>query len=308
MPSRARAAAQTSLPSCVASSRFAQYRELTKPGITLFVACSAVTGYVVSASTTASVLHACLVLLTTMLMSGGAAALNHVAEVERDRLMLRTARRPLVAGHIAVSEATAFAWILSGAGLLLALATLPLATSLFLALSHISYVNIYTPLKLRSPLCTLAGALPGSLPVLAGAAAAPEGINLAALLLTALLFAWQMPHFMAIGWLAREDYGRAGYAMLFLTEPSGRQSAGVALMYAALTAVSALLLVGAADTSWLFAAVAATGGVAYTAAAFNFMRQRNRSRARKLFFGSLLVLPLMLATLVFELLVLKGAG
>ena len=296
-------AASTSLRSFAASDRLPQYRELTKPGITLFVACTAVTGYVVTAGARMSVWHALLVLLTTVLMSGGAAALNHVAEVDRDRKMLRTQRRPLVAGQITPQEATVFAWILTGAGLLLSLATLPLLTAVFLALSHISYVNIYTPLKLRSPLCTLAGAFPGSLPVLAGAAAGADGITVAALLLTGVLFAWQMPHFMAIGWLAREDYGRAGYSMLFLTEATGRQSGAVAVMYAAAMGASALVL-GLATHSWLFTTIAAVSGVAFTALAYAFLQRRDRTRARRLFFGSLLVLPVLLATLVLQLLVL----
>jgi protoheme IX farnesyltransferase len=302
--SRAQAAARTSLHCSAVSSRLPLYRELTKPGITLFVSCSAATGYAVSAGASFSPLRAFLVWAATMLMSGGAAALNQVIELERDRMMLRTARRPLVSGQVSVHDATLFAWVLTGAGLLLSLTTLPLLTALFLALSHISYVNIYTPLKPRTPLCTLAGAFPGSLPVLAGAAAGAGGLNLAAWLLTGLLFAWQLPHFMAIGWLVREDYGRGGYAMLFLTDPSGRESAAVAVMYAAATGACALLLALAAPAGWLFVTIAALTGVVYSALAGAFFLRRDRTSARRLFFSSLLVLPALLATLVFEVRVL----
>lgn len=296
-------AARTSPLSSAASNRLPLFIELTKPGITLFVACSAAAGYVVTAGAGFSVLHVCIVMLSTALMSGGAAALNQVIEVDRDRLMLRTARRPLVSGKISIAQATWFAWTLSAAGLLLSLATLPLLAPVFLVLSHISYVNIYTPMKLRTPLCTLAGAFPGSLPVLAGAAAGGP-LNLTALVLTGLLFAWQLPHFMAIGWLMREDYGRAGYAMMFLTEASGRDSAIVAVLYAALTGAFALLLTPAGPAGWLFTAIAAAAGLAYLALAVAFLQRRDRTRARRLFSASLIVLPLLLATLVFELRVL----
>lgn len=297
-------AARTSLLSSAASKQLSQYLELTKPGITLFVACSAVAGYMVTALDGFHALGALLVLVATLAMSGGAATLNQVAECDRDKMMRRTARRPLASGLVRVEHARLWAWTLSAFGLTLALLTLPPLTALFLVLSHISYVNIYTPLKLRTPLCTLAGAFPGALPVLAGAAAGGHGITIAAAALTGLLFAWQLPHFMAIGWLAREDYARANYAMLFVVEPSGQKSGGVALMYAAATGACALLLAAAAPVGMLFTSMAVAGGLAYTVLAWRFMQQRDVARARRLFFFSLLVLPLLLCALAFELLVL----
>ena len=305
MRSQAQVAAKTSLLSYAASKRAPLYLELTKPGISVFVALSAVTGYIVAAGTHAQWLPAGLVLVCTMLMSSGAAALNHVVEADRDRRMLRTANRPVAAGHIEAQEASFFAWTLTICGLALALMTLPPMVATFLVLSHISYVNIYTPLKTRTPLCTLAGALPGSLPVLAGAAGAPDGITLAAVLLTALLFTWQMPHFMAIGWLARDDYARADYAMLFLKEPSGGQSAAVAVQYAAAMGGCAVLLAVATSATWLFTFVAVVASAAFTRLAIAFWRDRTRGTARKLFFASLLVLPALLVTLMLEVLVLR---
>jgi heme o synthase len=297
-------AAKTSLLSYAVSKRAPLYLELTKPGISVFVALSAVTGYVVAAGAGARWLPAGLVLVCTMLMSGGAGALNHVVEAKRDRSMRRTANRPVAAGYIDAQEATFFAWMLTICGLALALMTLPPMVATLLVLSHISYVNIYTPLKTRTPLCTLAGALPGSLPVLAGAAGAADGVSLAAVLLTALLFTWQMPHFMAIGWLARDDYARAKYAMLFLTEPSGGQSAAVAVQYAAAMGGCAVLLAVATSTTWLFMFVALATSALLTGLAIVFQRDRARESARRLFFASLLVLPVLLATLMLEVLVL----
>ena len=303
--SRVQAGQRTSSRWYAASSRLALYLELTKPGISVFVALSAAAGYVVAASAGTTWLGAALVMMCTALMSGGAAALNQVVEADRDRAMLRTRERPVASGLIEVERATAFAWSLALTGLIVALITLPPLTALFLALCHVSYVNIYTPLKLRTPLCTLVGALPGSLPVLAGAAASGTGIEMPALLLTGVLFTWQLPHFMAIGWLAREDYARGNYSMLFLTDGSGRESAQVAVLYAVVMMGCALLLAYALSTSALFYGVVIVSGSVFTGLAGQFLRARGRTEARKLFFSSLLVLPVMLVTLVIELLALR---
>ena len=250
-------------------------------------------------------LRALLVVASTMLMSAGAAAQNQIIEAPRDRNMRRTATRPIAAGLIEPGDASAFAWTLSLTGLTLALATLPFTAAVFLVLCHISYVHWYTPLKVRTSLCTLVGALPGALPVLAGAAASSSGIDLAALLLTALLFTWQLPHFMAIGWLAREDYARGNFAMLFLSEPSGRQSAIVAFMYALAMGFSALLLAFALSTSVIFVTIAIGCSATYATLAAAFLRERSRTHARRLFFSSIVVLPLLLISLSYELIVLR---
>ena len=305
MRSRAPAAAKTSLHYYAVSKRIPLYLELTKPGISLFVGLSAATGYVLTARATATWISALLVMVCTMLMSGGAAAQNHVIESERDQRMRRTSNRPVAGGHVAPQDAAFFGWTLSMFGLGFALTTLPPLAAVFLVLCHISYVSIYTPLKTRTPLCTLAGAIPGSLPVLAGAAAHANSIDLPALLLTGVLFAWQLPHFMAIGWLAREDYARAKYAMLFLTEPTGRHSAAVAVLYAAAMGGCAVLLSIAASATLLFTFVAAVASLSYTWLAFAFLRERTRPRARRLFFSSLAILPVMLIAITAEILLLR---
>ena len=300
MRSRARAAAKTSQPYSAVSERASQYFELTKPGISLFVGLSAVTGYAITVGDGASWLVALLVLVCTMLTSGGAAAQNHVIEAERDRRMSRTARRPVANGRIAPQDAAFFGWMLTMFGLGFALATLPPLTALLLLVCHISYVNIYTPLKLRTPLCTIAGAIPGSVPVLAGAAASVDGIQLPALLLTGVLFAWQFPHFMAIGWLAREDYARAGYRMLFLSEPSGRDAGRVAMLYAAAMGACAVLMGVAIGGSPLTYAVAGAAALAYGVRSWRFLQDRAVATARQLFFTSLMVLPVVLAAVILE--------
>ena len=237
-----------------------------------------------------------------MLMSGGAAAQNQLTERALDARMQRTAGRPLPAGRLSVRRAQSFAWSLTLTGLVLSLLTLPAAATVLLALSHVSYVYLYTPLKRRSSLCTLAGAIPGALPALAGWAASGEPISIAALALTGVLFMWQIPHFMAIGWLAREDYERAEYRMLFVIEPSGQQAATVAMLYAGGMLGCALLLGAAAPVGWLYPAAAILCGTIYVWRARQLVTQRDRASARRLFFTSLIVLPLLLAALSVDLL------
>jgi len=274
------------------------YHELTKPGITLFVGLSAAAGYALAARNGMDARTLLCATAATMLMSGGAAALNQVAERDVDRIMQRTRGRPLPAGIITPAAATVFGWLLTTLGAVLATTLLPPLAFIFLAACHITYIYCYTPLKRHSELCTLVGAIPGALPVLAGAAAAGAAPNTAALALTGLLFVWQIPHFMAIGWLAREDYGRAGFVMLPVVDESARRTARVALLYAIATQGFAILTARETGVAPLLLSVIHTAGTAYVVTAALFMRARDVRSARRLFFTSLVVLPVILATLM----------
>lgn len=278
------------------------YLELTKPGITLFIGMTAAAGFVTARGRFDLPLAFSVAVAATMLMSGGAAALNQVFEARWDALMRRTSKRPVPAGIVDLRNARLFAWSLSFAGSAVSLAFLPWQTSLFLALCHVSYVFVYTPLKRRTPLCTLAGAVPGALPVLAGWTAAGAVIDVAALALTGVLFMWQIPHFLAIGWLTREDYARAGCPMLGVVEPAGHASARVSFVYTAAMLVCAVVLGMVTPTGALYMAAAAATGAAYVACAWGMVRQPGQRPARQLFFTSLVVLPVLLSALMADLL------
>jgi heme o synthase len=275
---------------------------LTKPGITSFIGMTAAAGYLAAHHAWTRPGLLAVTVLATMLMSGGAAALNHIAERHSDGRMRRTASRPVASGAVSVAGATTFAWALSGGGLLLALALLPKLAALFLVLAHVSYVFLYTPLKRRTPFCTLAGAIPGALPVLAGWAAAGKPLAVPALALTGVLFMWQIPHFLAIGWLARDDYARAGCPMLGVVDPSGGMSARVALTYAGAMFVSAAVLAATTATGALYGSATLLVGGAYIAFAWQFARHPERLPARRLFLSSLVALPLLLGSLVTDIL------
>lgn len=280
----------------------AAYLELTKPGITLFIGVTAAAGYVTAAGGWAGLGGLPVAVIATMMMSAGAATLNQVAEWEPDARMRRTARRPIPSGVISARQASVFAWTLAGSGLAMAVLFLPLLAVVFLVLCHIAYVNVYTPLKRRTPFCTLAGAIPGALPVLAGWTAAGAPIDAAAVALTGVLFMWQIPHFLAIGWLAREDYRAAGCPMLSVVEATGGACARVSLVYSGGLLVCAGVLAASAATGVLYMATAALTGGAYAVYAWRFACSPSPAPARSLFLSSIVVLPLLLGALVTDVL------
>ena len=279
------------------------FHELTKPGITLFVGLTALAGYVIAAGAALDAGTLILVMLSTMAMSGGAAALNHLLERREDALMRRTASRPLPSGSITAGSAALFGWTLSLGGALLALTALPPLTFLFLALCHFSYVFAYTPLKKRTIHCTLVGAIPGAVPVLAGAAAAGGFPSTAVLALTGVLFMWQMPHFYAIGWLTRADYERAGFCMLPLVDATGVATARACLLYAIAMQGFAILVTREMGAAPATMALVHTAGTAYIVAVLPFLRSRSNTHARRLFFTSLVVLPLILGAVMADALI-----
>ena len=283
-----------------AALRLRAFQQLTKPGITAFVGLSAAAGYIVTAGSGADPVSLALVVLATMAMSGGAAALNHIAERHLDARMRRTRLRPLPAAVIGVRAATNFAWALTAFGAALAIATLPVFTFVFLAACHATYVYVYTPLKLKSEWCTLVGAIPGALPVLAGSAAARASGDVAALALAGVLFAWQIPHFYAIGWRTRDDYAAAGFRMMTVSDVSGVRTAATALGFAITTQICTVLLTRAIDASLIATAIAHIAGTVYIVAALSFLHRRDKTRASWLFFVSLLTLPAILTAMMLS--------
>ena len=276
---------------------------LTKPGITLFIVLTAAAGFITSEGGWGQPLQLMAALFATGLMSAGAATQNQVAERAGDARMRRTATRPLPAGLISPVHATLFGWALTAIGLAAALLWLPWPATLLLVLCHVSYVNVYTPLKRRSPLCTLAGAIPGALPVLVGCAATGRPIGAAGIALASVLFMWQIPHFLALGWLGRDDYARAGCPMLGVSDPGGGASARVALVYALAMLVAAGAVGVSAPVGALYLGVALLTGGGYVTFAWRFARAPDRAPARRLFLGSLAVLPVLLGALVLDLIV-----
>jgi len=239
-------------------------------------------------------------LVGTALVAGGAAALNQVWERDTDARMRRTSGRPLPRGRLSVSESTWFGVVLTVAGL----ADLAFATNLTAAVvaagTSLSYVFVYTPLKARTSLATLIGAVPGALPPVIGWAAASGSVTLPAIVLFGIVFFWQMPHFLAIAWMYRDDYARAGIRLLPVLEPDGRRTAHQALLYAAALWPVSLLpaLVGLAGAP--YSIVATCLGFIFIGLAVLFARDRSQTNARRLFLFSLVYLTLLWGALVID--------
>lgn len=278
------------------AARVSAYVSLTKPRLTVMVLVTVAAGFVVAGGSGFPLLLAAVV--GAGLVAGGAGAWNMAIERDLDRLMRRTARRAVPAGVLTRFEAAAFGSAITLLGLaILALGANALAAAVALA-TFVLYVAVYTPLKTRTTLNTAVGAIPGALPPVIGWAAARGEIGLEALVLFLIVFLWQFPHFLAIAWIHRADYARAGYRMLPSVDPEGRITARQSVIHAlALLPVGLLpTLVGLAGYWYHLGALIL--GLVYLAAAVEFLREISDANARKLLRASFLYLPLVLLLLL----------
>jgi protoheme IX farnesyltransferase len=208
--------------------------------------------------------------------------------------------RPLPDGRVAPTDARIYGVLLSTLGLALLAARSNLLSALLALATLVIYLIVYTPMKRRTPIATLVGAVPGALPPLIGWAASHGSVSAGGLALFAIVFLWQIPHFMAIAWLYRDDYGKAGFPMLPVIEPGGARAGRQALIYAlALLPVSIVpTLVGVSGD--VYAAVATALGVAMIWMSVKFARSRSDASARWLFFGSITYLPVLWAAMILN--------
>lgn len=273
---------------------------LAKPRLNLLVLMTATAGLYLAAPGGVAAQVLVHTLVGTALVAGGAAALNQVWERDTDALMNRTRNRPMASGRLLVSEGLAFGLGMSLAGLAELAIGVNLLSAAVAALTLVSYVLMYTPLKRHSSLATLVGAVPGALPPVIGWAAATNDVTLPALVLFGIMFFWQMPHFLAIAWLYREDYAAAGIPLLPVLEPDGRRTGRQALLYgAALWPVSLMpALVGLAGGFYVI--VATAFGLTLIVLCARFARSRSTQAARQLFLFSITYLPLLWGALVAD--------
>jgi protoheme IX farnesyltransferase len=278
------------------ASSVADYVQLAKPRLNLLVVATSAAGYYLGGPSSPDLALMAQAVGGTALVAGGAAVLNQVYERDTDALMRRTRLRPLPDGRVSPADARLFGYGLTIAGLVL-LATRAnwLAAALALATVFI-YLIIYTPMKLLTPASTLVGAVPGALPALIGWTASHGSIALGGATLFAIVFLWQIPHFMAIAWLYRDDYGKAGFPMLSVIDPGGKRSGQQAVLFAAALIPFSLVPI----TSALFFTPVLVLGLAQLALALRFAITRSEGSARALFLGSITYLPLVWVALIAE--------
>jgi heme o synthase len=281
------------------SARLADFLELTKPRITFLVLVTAAVGYTVGLRGPFDPAVFTALVLGTALVSGGASALNQYWERETDGRMRRTSSRPLPSGRVAPGDALAFGLFLSAAGLGL-LASIN-GLTYFLGIAALgTYVVVYTPLKRATSLCTVVGAVPGAIPPVMGWAAARGSLDAGGWALFAVLFLWQLPHFLAIGWIYREDYARAGFPMLTVTDTDGRSTARQMVLYC-VALLPVTLAAGALARAGIFYLLGATAlGLVFLGGATRFARTKSIPAARWVFAISVIYLPALLALMVFD--------
>jgi len=280
--------------------RLADYWTLTKPEVNFLVLVSTLVGFHLAARGHDDGVLLFHTLLGTLLVASGTGTLNQYIERRTDALMRRTANRPLPAGRLQPSRALCYGLILSAAGgAELWLAVNPFTSALAL-LTLGTYLLFYTPLKKQTPLCTLVGAFPGAMPPLIGWAAVRNSLSLEAWVLYAIVFLWQFPHLLAIAWMYREDYARAGLQMLPPNDRDGRATARQILAYTlALVPVSLIPgFLGHAGLAYLVGAGILGSAFFYCGARLAALR--TNTLAKQLLLASIAYLPLVFALLMVD--------
>ena len=286
----------------VAASRsaVADYVELTKPRITLMVVLTAFVGYALGSTGSILTGRLAAALVGTALVAAGASCLNMVLERRTDSLMLRTRNRPLPAGRLRPPEALAWGLALTASGLILLAWRTGALSALVAFATWASYLFFYTPLKTRTSLSTIVGALPGALPPVIGWAAARGRLEPGAFVLFAIVFLWQIPHFLAIAWIYREDYARGGLPMLPVLDPDGRLTGRQAVANTLALLLVSLVPTAAGIAGWSYFAGAVVLGVGFTAVAVRAAVLRTPRAARWLFVASILYLVALCALLLAD--------
>jgi protoheme IX farnesyltransferase len=284
----------------MARRRVADYVELTKPRLNSLVVATTTVAYFLGIGSEHSrwvLLHT---IVGTALVAGGASALNQLWERRTDALMRRTRQRPLPDARVQPRYAFWFGLVLSAAGLTQLALGVNVLSAIVAAATLLSYVVVYTPMKLRTSLSTIVGAVPGALPAVIGWAAATNTLSSPGWVLFGIVFMWQMPHFLAIAWMFRDDYARAGIPLLPVVEPNGRTTGAQAVLYsAALIPVSLLpMAVGLASAWYLPGAI--TLGAILMVLSLEFAVTRGMPAARRLFFGTILYLPILWIVLLAD--------
>ncbi|MBV8069146.1 MAG: protoheme IX farnesyltransferase [Acidobacteriaceae bacterium] len=281
-------------------SRVKDYIELTKPRITWLIVMSTAIGYYFGHSGAWRVWAAIHTMIGTALVASGTAALNQWYERDADRHMRRTQMRPLPAGRLTPGQALWFGIGLAIiGGLELGFGVNWLTSALAIA-TLFMYLFVYTPLKQKTWWSTTVGAVPGAMPPLIGFAGAAGMVNADALILGAILFLWQFPHFYAIAWMYREDYSRAGIRMLPVVEPDGGSTARQILLYSILLIPISLLPKWMGMTGSIYMIGALLLGLLFLYSGIRVSLDRSRVRARRVLLTSVVYLPVLYALMVLD--------
>lgn len=283
-----------------AHSFVGQLALLTKARLGLLVTLTTVVGFVVASVGAVDFLRLFWTALGTTLAAFGANAFNQCIERERDGRMERTQCRPLPSGAMRLSRAVVVATALALGGDLILLALVNPLTAGLALLIQVLYLFVYTPLKPRTPANTLVGAVCGAIPPMMGWTAVRGQLEPGAWILFLILFVWQMPHFLSLAWLYKDDYERGGFRMLPSVDPSGMLTCNLVVLYTAALLPLAFATMLAGIAGWTFLVGATVLGLALLVLGLQLRESRERYHARRVFYASLLYLPALLGLLVFD--------
>ncbi len=286
------------------ASRLADYSALARPRLAALGLAMVVLAFVIAEPPSVDLLALACLLTGSLLALCGASALNQVIEREADGRMKRTANRPLPSGRVTVRAATVYGVLLAAGGLVVLVLGVNGLTAASAALGMAIYLAVYTPLKPITSLSTVVGAVPGAVPVLMGWAAARGVLSLEAWVLFTILFLWQLPHFLAIAWMYRADYQRAGFRMLSTGDPDGLLTARQVINYGLVLIPISLVpaVAGFAGPVYFFGALVLS--LYYLGAGLRMARERTGTAARRLLKASVYYLPLLFTLLAVDRIVL----
>ncbi len=273
---------------------------LTKPGLTVMSVCTAAGGAYLAGGSDASYSRILFTVIGTFLVGGGAVALNQFLERAHDARMKRTERRPLPAGHVSPSLALLLGLGMVSAGVIVLAATTNGLAAALAMITAVTYVAVYTPLKRFSHLATAVGGVPGALPPVIGWVAVRGAITIEAYILFLLLYLWQMPHFLSLAWMYREDYARGGYRLLPVFDHSGVTTSRLVVLYTAALIPASILLTASGMMGMVFLYGGILAGLGFLVPSFRFLRDRGVASARHVFMGSLLYLSVILILMVLD--------
>ncbi len=289
-----------------AASRYwaKDYFDLTKFRLSALVVITTFVGSAVATTGALDWVRLLWTLLGTGLAATGANALNQWWEVDLDRRMARTAGRPLPSGRMTRMHALIVATTLAVSGPVVLATLVNVLTATLSIITLALYVFVYTPLKVRDPSCTLVGAVVGAIPPMMGWTAVTGHLDMRAWVLFLVLFVWQIPHFLSLAWFHRDQYAGAGFRMLPIVDPSGVRTTRLILMYAIVLLPLSATIVLTGIAGWWFALGAAPVGIVFARLCWSLYRRRSSALARRVFFASLIYLPILLALMVAD----RGPG
>jgi heme o synthase len=276
------------------------YYELSKPGIGFYAVISTFAAFWLASPAVIDYTLLLHTLIATALVTAGGGALNQVIEVEADKQMRRTENRPLPSGRIPVNMGIAYGVFFALVGVIYMQLAVNTLSAVLAVGTLIGYLAIYTPLKKKTHLSTIVGAFPGAIPILIGWTAVRGVIDLSGWVLFIILFFWQIPHFLAIAWMYRKDYARAGFPMLSVLDEDGFSVASQAVFYVVSLVPVSLLLTVMGVTGWTYFWGALLLGLGFIASGIHCAIKRTNTAAKQLLFASIIYLPLLLALMVLD--------